>query len=491
MGRGVPQPLHQPVVAVGGPRVDPQPGRRALDRVGIAPGVGLLGQGRQLAVLAPAGQGLQRPGPHRGVGILAGGGDQTGAGLGTPGLAQGAGRGGPYPGAGVVPQALDQGRHQGLVGFGGAVGGLARQPSEGLGRVVARGDVLAGLRQGHPARGGAGPGHGLGDPSAHVEVHVVRLVAGGQGKTLAALVDLQAMTGDLAADAHLHLHRRAEHLGGAAEPGLGLAHLELDEALVVPGPGEVEAGEARPVEPLLEEARQALSRDALADPLEVLGHRVAAGEALGVVLHRGPEGLVADHEAQQVQTHRRPGVDVGVEQVHRLAVARRDRRLELDAGGVGQVDVLEGAHRSPEGVDTLGGLEPQALEVAGEALVQPDVGPVVAGDQVSEPLVGRLVDDQVDAVAVTAAALVGQDQGRQGGGGDVLHAAPGEVVDAGLAVFGIGVGQADGLGQELQHPRRHVEGGLEGSPPGAARRRRSAPRPASGPGPRRTPPPPG
>ena len=45
-------------------------------------------------------------------------------------------------------------------------------------------------------------------------------------------------------------------------------------------------------------------------------------------------------------------------------------------------------------------------EVGGEPLVEPDVRPVLAGQEVAEPLVGQLVRDQAVGVCLEAGDLV-------------------------------------------------------------------------------------
>ncbi len=103
-------------------------------------------------------------------------------------------------------------------------------------------------------------------------------------------------------------------------------------------------------------------------------------------------------------------------------------------------------------------LRPDQLEEGREALVQPAVRPVAAGQQVAEPLVRQLVRDQAVGVLIEAGAAVVEDRVRDRGGADVLHAAEDEVLDDHLRVLRVRVAHADAVGEQAHHLGRILEG---------------------------------
>jgi hypothetical protein len=103
-------------------------------------------------------------------------------------------------------------------------------------------------------------------------------------------------------------------------------------------------------------------------------------------------------------------------------------------------------------------LDVEQREVRGETLVQPQVRPVGAGEQVAEPLMSGLVRDQEVGRLVGSGALVREQERRERGGRDVLHAAPREVVHRGLAVLREWVRAR----RELRHERQDLVGLREG-----------------------------
>jgi hypothetical protein len=84
-------------------------------------------------------------------------------------------------------------------------------------------------------------------------------------------------------------------------------------------------------------------------------------------------------------------------------------------------------------------LAPEVLGVGGEALVEPDLRPVLAGDQITPPLVGQFVGDDVVIVEVDLRPLVEQAAVGHGRRRGVLHRAEEEVVDQRLRIFRVGI----------------------------------------------------
>ena len=99
---------------------------------------------------------------------------------------------------------------------------------------------------------------------------------------------------------------------------------------------------------------------------------------------------------------------------------------------------------------------PDGLHEGGEALVEPDVAPVLAGDQIAEPLVPELVRDQ----GVLAGGVFGSQLGMNersaavGGGAGVFHAARDEIIHHDLRVFFPGIIDAQLLAEEIHHRGR-------------------------------------
>ena len=81
--------------------------------------------------------------------------------------------------------------------------------------------------------------------------------------------------------------------------------------------------------------------------------------------------------------------------------------------------------------------------VGGEALVEPDMAPVLAGHEIPEPLMGQFVRHQALAAAYVFRFQAEEGGGVQGAQAGVFHAPPVEVLDAYLVVLGPGVGNPD------------------------------------------------
>src|SRR5260370_32857342 len=80
-------------------------------------------------------------------------------------------------------------------------------------------------------------------------------------------------------------------------------------------------------------------------------------------------------------------------------------------------------------------LAPQRLEVSREALVQPCVRPIAAGQQVAPPLMSEFVRDQWIAFEIEMRTRVVQRIRGLSGRGGVFHPAENEIVDRDLRVL--------------------------------------------------------
>lgn len=173
-------------------------------------------------------------------------------------------------------------------------------------------------------------------------------------------------------------------------------------------------------------------------------------------MDRALEGRVAQLAPQHVQDPAALRVRVPVEHRGGVAIlAGHDRSLV--ALGLVEVAARHAAAVQVEGVATLGVLEPQRGEVGSEALVEPHVRPLAAGQEVAPPLVRELVGDQ--RVAIFDGGEVGGidraigERGRR----DVLHAAERELLHGRLRVLGPRELDADVARVEVEHRGRTTE----------------------------------
>src|SRR2546421_2283949 len=74
---------------------------------------------------------------------------------------------------------------------------------------------------------------------------------------------------------------------------------------------------------------------------------------------------------------------------------------------------------------------PYRFQERGEAFVEPDIAPILAGDEIAEPLVTELVRDQVVFAGEIFGSELGMNQGAAGvgGGAGILHAAGDELIN--------------------------------------------------------------
>src|SRR5512139_557044 len=110
-----------------------------------------------------------------------------------------------------------------------------------------------------------------------------------------------------------------------------------------------------------------------------------------VVLERAEEHLVSEVVAQHVEDAAALLVEVVIEDVDRLVVELRGDRAAIAARVLAEVRLLPVLELEVGGVAALVVLAPEVLGVRREALVQPALAPVAAGDEIAEPLVRELV----------------------------------------------------------------------------------------------------
>ena len=118
-----------------------------------------------------------------------------------------------------------------------------------------------------------------------------------------------------------------------------------------------------------------------------------------------PPGFIPDYAPQHVQDARPFGIGHAVEHVVARSVTRLDERAARKPVSA-LVSFAALLHIKPEDVLALILLGEESGEVGGEAFVEPDVRPVLAGQVVAEPLVRQLVRNQAVGVCLQRGDLV-------------------------------------------------------------------------------------
>ena len=229
---------------------------------------------------------------------------------------------------------------------------------------------------------------------------------------------------------------------------LGLVDMHVGELLLwQPLVGDLQPRRAAVVDPLVEEPVEFDARGVL--KLRPQVRRDDAGELvlLQIAAHRPAVDVLAQLAAEHVQHPASLGIGAEVELLPSALVPTVD-----DRAGV----VLFAEHAVlgvfVQAVEHLIAAQSvahvQVRVVRGEALIQPQVAPIFAGDKIAKPLVGRFVSVERPA-AVHGFGLVREDRAvRQRREARVLHPTRGEVADGHLVVLVPREGQADLLLEE-------------------------------------------
>src|SRR5713101_1687990 len=103
-------------------------------------------------------------------------------------------------------------------------------------------------------------------------------------------------------------------------------------------------------------------------------------------------------------------------------------------------------------------LAPERFEVSCEALVQPCVRPVAAGQQIAPPLMSEFVRDQRIAFEIEMRTRVVKGIGGLRGRRSIFHPAENEIADRDLRVLRVRVGHPNDALEELDHARSVAKG---------------------------------
>ena len=333
------------------------------------------------------------------------------------------------------------------------------------------GQLSRGLDAAHALRVVGEPGREL--PLTRREVegfeHAVRRVDGHerrlrfqrQHEAVRGLRDLDGATHEAVAHLEAQLQFRAVDRGELLVGLLRLRQLHRRLAgVAVPGIFRLELGVPTLPHPLVEEPVDVAAGRLLDRALQVVRQHVAIGVLRDVVVDRRPPRGVAQLIAEHVEDDPALLVEMTVEDLQRLRIGLLHQRSPVAAGVLLEVERPVAHHLVAELVPAVGVLDEQLVEVGREALVEPAVRPLAAGQQVTEPLVRQLVRRQrvtaLDDVRVRT--LVVQHRVGHRGRRGVLHAAEDEVGDGHRGVLVPRVRHADGLREEVDHPRRSPEG---------------------------------
>ncbi len=161
--------------------------------------------------------------------------------------------------------------------------------------------------------------------------------------------------------------------------------------LGVVGVAQVKFRRACPVQPLAEELVDVGMRGLFDGLREIGGYNVFTAIHLEIVLDAAVKGVFAELVAQHIQHPAAFAVSVAVELAGIVEVVTHDRLVPqvvasepfprvVPAFVIGLI--LAKVHFGP-----------YSFQKCGEPLVEPDVAPILAGDQVAEPLVAELVRD--------------------------------------------------------------------------------------------------
>ena len=227
---------------------------------------------------------------------------------------------------------------------------------------------------------------------------------------------------------------------------------------LIPGVGDIQLGMMRVIDVLVEELIKRTSAQLLDHLVQVLGDHAPVLMTLQVGLDAAAIEILTELTAEHVENPASLGIRVKAELIlRRVEVAPHDGVRVVGHGG----DALEPRiHHVEKGVVAILVFLVERLVVSRETLVQPQVRPVLAGDEIPEPLMHQLMRHQPLAFAQVLRRVREQRTVVQDGERRVLHAAPAEILHADLVILRPGIRHADFLLEETHHVLRVTEGSL-------------------------------
>ena len=252
-----------------------------------------------------------------------------------------------------------------------------------------------------------------------------------------------------------HRHRQAE------EQHFRIHFLRLPDrhpglfGFGIPGIVSLQFRHPAVMHPLVEKLIQRTAAHFLHDVLQVIGGHDAVAVAFDVEADRFLISGLAQLAAQHMQHPCPFWIGPAVELLHRLAVVTPDDGPPV-LGFNHPVGRLVQA--GEEAIAAILFLLVKQRVITGEALIEPQVSPVAAGQQIPEPLVRHLMRIQPMQGIQPAYLLRKQQPARHEGTARILHAAGEEVVAIDLVVFVPGKRHADFLLEKCHHRRGIAEG---------------------------------
>ncbi len=151
------------------------------------------------------------------------------------------------------------------------------------------------------------------------------------------------------------------------------------------------------------------------------------------------EAGIAEEATQHVQHQPTLFVQVPVEEFDGISVVAAHQGSIVASARLRQILLEIAEHSAQVRIRSEASLPLQVLEVGSEALIEPGLRPVAAGDEIPKPMVGQLVRDQILHVDIEPRSLVQENMLVKRGGGGVFHAPEDEVRDHDLRVALVGV----------------------------------------------------
>ena len=221
----------------------------------------------------------------------------------------------------------------------------------------------------------------------------------------------------------------------------------------VVGIAQVEFRRACAVQPLAEELVHVRVRGFFDSFGEIGGNNVLAAIRFEIMFQAAVKSVFAELVAKHVENPPALAVSVAVEFAGIVEIVANDRLVPEVAACEPLAGVVPALVIGLVLAEMR--LGPNGLQESGEALIQPDVAPIFAGDEIAEPLVAEFVRDQVVLAGEIFGSELGMNEGRAGigRGAGIFHAARDEIIDHDLRIFFPWIVDANFLAEQLHHGR--------------------------------------
>ena len=289
---------------------------------------------------------------------------------------------------------------------------------------------------------------GEGDLGQQGEVGVdaddLRRLGQGEVVVLGQLGDRQGVVDRLAVGLETYRQRHVKKQDVVVDL-LRLLHADLGQlGFLVPRVGDLQFRMVRVENVLVKKAVERPAGMFLDDRAQILGDDVAVAMPLEVGLDAFAKQVWPKLRAEHVQDPAALGVrqkTVFAEHVLRDLIVAVDHRCGVVRAA--REAFLVAVQTVVELVDAVLVPGEQVRVVGGESLVEPKLAPVLAGDEVAEPLVRQFVRHQPLAAPDVFRLAAEQGRGVECADAGVLHASPVEILHGDLVVLGPRIRHAD------------------------------------------------